>query len=112
MHVLIYTSQLMHLELHPVAGDIFVCSFVYGASSRNKRNDLFQMPEGITVTPSKPWVVVGDFNCIANFYERLGHRVINSKIQSLRGCILNCGLHSIKYSGCFFTWSNKQTGTQ
>ncbi|CAO2836219.1 unnamed protein product [Amaranthus hypochondriacus] len=55
---------------------------------------------------------MGDFNCIANFNERIGHRVMNSEIQPLRGCMMNCGLHDIKFNGRFYSWTNKQAGSQ
>ena len=92
--VLMCSKQLMHIEVKPVVGDIYLCTVVYGASSRHERGELFRGLD-IACVVDKPWLVLGDFNCKANFNEPIEHRVMNSEIQPLKGCMMNCGLHDI-----------------
>lgn len=62
-------------------------------------------------TISSPWIVLGDFNCIAHFDERVGSPVRLAEVQPLRDCLAVCVVHDLNYHGRFYTWSNKQEGT-
>lgn len=55
------------------------------------------------------WAVMGDFNCVANWNERIGSPVSYSKMRDFRQCIGTCDLHDLKSSGAFYTWTNKHT---
>lgn len=62
-------------------------------------------------TISSPWIILGEFNCVANLDERLGSPVRLVEVQPLRDCTAFCGVHDLKYHGRFFTWTNKQMGS-
>ena len=55
-----------------------------------------------------PWLLMGEFNCIANINERIGQRPHNSELNPLRRCMETCEIHDLKSTGRFFTWTNKQ----
>ena len=57
-----------------------------------------------------PWIILSDFNCVANLDERIGSPVRLAEVQPLRDCLAICGVHDLKFHGRFFTWSNKQVG--
>ncbi|KAL2943982.1 Glycogen phosphorylase [Bienertia sinuspersici] len=58
-----------------------------------------------------PWCVAGDFNAVMNKQDRLGAAVRWSEMQPMTVCMHGCGLEDMKASGRFYTWSNKQEGT-
>ena len=56
------------------AGDSFACSFVYGATDKKERSIMLSELETIGATVIGPWIVLGDFNNIANLIERIGQK--------------------------------------
>ena len=54
-----------------------------------------------------PWLILSDFNCIANFNERIGKAMRLSEVEPLRSYIANCDIHYMKSTGHFYTWNNK-----
>ena len=66
--------------------------------------------ETIGATATGPWIVMGDFNCIANLNERIGQKTRLHEIEPLRSRMGNCDIHNLKSRGRLFTWSNKQRG--
>ncbi|KAL2903322.1 Tetratricopeptide repeat protein 23-like, partial [Bienertia sinuspersici] len=51
---------------------------------------------------------MGDINCVVNFDERLGSQVRMHEISPPRECFDECEVQDISYTGCFYTWTNKQ----
>ena len=48
-------------------------TFVYGATEKkNARMDLFKYLDDIDQKTDRSWLILGDFNCIANLNERIG----------------------------------------
>lgn len=100
--------QLMHLKVQPSLGTPFFCSFIYAHTDKRDRVLLFSNLEDIVRSCSGPWLVLGDFNCLANINERIGNLVRLSDILPLRNCMTSCGLHNMKCNERFYTWTNKQ----
>ena len=103
-------SQLIHISVHPRNKTQFYCTFVYGSSDRKERLDLFHQLHDISKTLIGPWLIIGDFNTVANLNERHGLPVLLREIQPIRECMANCDVHDLHYNGCFYTWNNKQVG--
>ena len=59
--------------------------------------------ETIGATATGPWIVMGDFNCIANLNERVGQKPHLHKIEPLRRCMENYEIHDLKSTERFFT---------
>ena len=59
---------------------------------------------------TSPWIILGDFNRVANLDERIGSPVRLVEVQPLRDCMALCNVHDLKHHGNFFTWTNKQGG--
>lgn len=111
VNIIACSSQLMHVEVKPTHGVAFSCTIVYGATSKHVRLELLQHLEALRSLCNGPWIILGDFNCIANLNERIGQAVRLSKILPLKTCMENCNMHDMKSSGRFYTWNNKQTNT-
>lgn len=50
-----------------------------------------------------PWVVLGDFNVVLNFDERIGSFVRLNEVEDFSDCVEMCALAEIKQGGRFFT---------
>ena len=61
--ILFMSSQIVHLEINPIIGESFLCSFVYGDNSASNQSVLFQLLAVLHI--NGPWIVLGDFNCLA-----------------------------------------------
>ena len=68
------SSQIIHLAVNPNGVDSFVCSFVYGATDKNERGIMLTDLANIGTTVIGPWLVMGNFNYIANLNERIGKK--------------------------------------
>ena len=108
--VLRCSSQFIHIECSPNRGASLHCTFVYGSSEKQGRLQLFRDLQEISKTINSPWIILGDFNYVANFDERHGQPVRFHEIKPFRDCLDWCGVHDLHYGGRFFTWSNKQAG--
>ncbi|XP_057520770.1 uncharacterized protein LOC130801030 [Amaranthus tricolor] len=104
------SSQIIHLSVNPIVGDSFDCSFLYGATDKNERGIMLTELENTGTTVTKPWIVMWDFNCIANLNERIEQKPCLHEIEPFRRCMASCDIHVMKSTGSFFTWSNKQRG--
>ena len=97
------SCQIIHLVVSPHVGDSFACSFVYGATDKNERGIMLTELETIGATVTRPWIVMGDFNYIANLNERVGQKPHLHKIEPLRRCMENYEIHDLKSTERFFT---------
>ncbi|XP_058189185.1 uncharacterized protein LOC131306776 [Rhododendron vialii] len=58
-----------------------------------------------------PWVVLGDFNAVKNPTEKVGvDRSWLPWVEEFNSCLRSTELVDLRYSGCHYTWSNKQLG--
>ncbi|KAL2895084.1 hypothetical protein RDABS01_010993 [Bienertia sinuspersici] len=104
-----YSDQMIHMEVQPGSGaPSFYCSFVYAHNTANERRSLWEELRGYKRKFDGPWLLMGDINCVLDYGERLGSMVRQHEIDQGKTCFEECGLADIAYSGCFYTWSNKQ----
>ncbi|XP_062100478.1 uncharacterized protein LOC133806385 [Humulus lupulus] len=86
----------------------FCLSFVYGRNTMEERKGLWVLLTG-SQQVDLPWLVVGDFNAVFEFDDRIGGSPVTElevEDSSLwRANALLSEMHSI---GSHFTWSNKQ----
>ncbi|KAM6596623.1 hypothetical protein CsatA_007147 [Cannabis sativa] len=103
------TSQLMHLKVITIDGifDSYL-KVIYASNNRNERRELWK--DVIELNPKGRWCMMGDFNEILSKEERIGNRVRSSPGEEFLNCVNQCQMEDVKYSGNFFTWSNKQHG--
>lgn len=80
---------------------------MYGANSYIERQELWHSL--VNLKNSSPWIVLGDFNSIRTPHEKSSS---NSQwpahMDDLNSCLYTSELDDLRYSGCFFTWSNRQ----
>ncbi|XP_062083463.1 uncharacterized protein LOC133789709 [Humulus lupulus] len=90
-----------------MTGSFFV-TFVYGFNDGKLRDQLWLDIQELALKIDEPWMILGDYNEILHQNERVGKRTIMKPSLSLRDCMNTCQMEDLKYSGCFYTWTNKQ----
>lgn len=89
-------SQFIHLMGVPKTENSFHCTFVYGSSAIHERKKLFMSLQELSTCIKTPWIILGDFNCVANFDEHHGQPIRLHEIQPFRDCLDWCCLHDIQ----------------
>ncbi|XP_062074292.1 uncharacterized protein LOC133778398 [Humulus lupulus] len=88
----------------------YLVTFVYGLNTLEERLELWRGLSSIHVI-NRPWLIMGDFNAVFNFDERVGGRTISAaELIDSNAWLTHSQLVSIKRIGSNFTWSNKQDG--
>ena len=112
--IMLCTRQLIHLAFQPDNGHPLHYSFVYSFHDKHECRQFFQhLFQQLGFVPGNgPGLLLGDFDCVANPYKRLGQPVSLHKLLTLRQCMTQGNLHDMKSNGRFFTWNNKQVGNK
>lgn len=82
--LLVVILRLNNLDVSPVHGVQFMCTFVYGSTNKHERQQLFHDLRVMSQSVSSPWIVLGDFNCVVNLDKRIGSPVRLAEVQPLR----------------------------
>uniref|UniRef100_A0A803NKL4 Endonuclease/exonuclease/phosphatase domain-containing protein n=1 Tax=Cannabis sativa TaxID=3483 RepID=A0A803NKL4_CANSA len=85
-----------------------MATFVYAFNDEAGRGSLWEDLKLLAATIKDPWIILADFNDILHQDERVGRAVKMSKSTTFKECVEACKVEYIKYSGSFFTWTNKQ----
>lgn len=103
------TSQLIHCIAYRCQNKVmFQLTLVYAFNDEVGRTMLWNDLEDIAKEVQEPWAMMGDFNDVFSQEERMGRRVVRNLAGNFRRCAEACKLEDLKYTGIFFTWSNKQ----
>lgn len=108
LNVLGQSSQAIHYQVQSVVGDIqFIATFVYGSNKYLERVDLWH--DLSLWNSTNPWVILGYFNALRFPFDKVGgDRHWPSYMGTFNNCITSNELYDLRYSGCHFTWANKQ----
>ncbi|XP_070040268.1 uncharacterized protein [Nicotiana tomentosiformis] len=73
---------------------------------------LWDNLRGATVGINKPWLVVGDFNAVMCQDDRLfSNSITYTEIKEYSACMHEFLITEIQWRGDYYTWSNKQLGS-
>lgn len=108
VNVLDQSSQYIHWEVHSIqTGIVFLSTFVYGANDYVERQYLWSSL--LNLKSTSPWVTIGDFNAIRSHREKSGGSSLwPPHMDEMNNSLYYCELDDLRFSGCFFTWSNRQ----
>lgn len=80
---------------------------MYGANDHVDRHSLWS--NLLNIKSNSPWITLGDFNAIRSPKEKSrGSTSWPPHMNEFNDCLYSCELEDLRYSGCFFTWSNRQ----
>ncbi|KAI0504691.1 hypothetical protein KFK09_015644 [Dendrobium nobile] len=97
--------QVVHCNVNVCNVNCFA-SFVYAASNRIDRINLWDQIVNFGININGPWCIGGDFNIISNASERNGGCRPNIKaMEEFNAMINECNLQDIGFLGSPFTWN-------
>ncbi|KAH0724740.1 hypothetical protein KY284_000605 [Solanum tuberosum] len=92
-------------------GDEWHATFVYEFNSIGQIRELWISLKTLPQT-SHAWLICGDFNTILYSQDRLfGQSVTNTELKDFAKCIHDLGLAELTWTGNYYTWTNKQQGS-
>lgn len=85
----------------------FTC--VYTFNTATMRVPLWREMKLYSGSIQGAWLILGDFNCLLKPEEKINGAPVRTKdLRELNFTTGNCGLMDLKYSGSFFTCSNRR----
>ncbi|XP_060968361.1 uncharacterized protein LOC133035936 [Cannabis sativa] len=82
---------------------------VYGPHYDRDKTNFWEMLTHKVSACDRPWVVMGDLNCILNNEEKMGgKKVTSSDTRWLEDFLQDTGGVDLRFKGCQFTWQNKR----
>ena len=81
---------------------------MYGSNDKNIRLEMFAQLKNAAKTVNILWIVLGDFDCLANVNERKGQVVRLFEISPLRSYMHCCNINDMKFSGRFYMWKTSK----
>ncbi|XP_015158439.1 uncharacterized protein [Solanum tuberosum] len=107
------TSQSIHCLINGNNGTL-VCfiTVIYAYNSIEQRKVLWAELSSIEQMVDKPWLIAGDFNAVLYPNDRVyGAPISLAETQDFSNCIHKLQLNEVPWKGDYYTWSNKQLGT-
>lgn len=85
---------------------------IYASCSREHRRCMFESLMSFSTGIKAPWLLGGDFNCIASPDEKVGGLMTYIRsMTDFQGFIAATGLIDAGYEGAKYTWTNNQIGS-
>ncbi|XP_059302033.1 uncharacterized protein LOC132053962 [Lycium ferocissimum] len=77
-----------------------------------RRRTLWDPLHNLAQSVNQPWLICGDFNAILYPNDRLmGNPITLAEIQDFSDCMHTLSLSKLPWNGEYYTWSNKQKGS-
>jgi hypothetical protein len=107
--VLDKSHQSINCVIKAIKDNLCWChSFIYGDNKGMDRkllwNNLVSMKAKVK---NQPWMICGDFNVVKSLSEKWGSDKLNSYEIEFGQCLNTFEVLDLKFSGCFYTWTNK-----
>ncbi|KAK4736882.1 hypothetical protein R3W88_000579 [Solanum pinnatisectum] len=111
VNLLAQGAQYVHCKVLSKDKKIDCCmTVVYGYNTTEQRKALWN--DIRSLVSSQPWLVWGDFNALLHNQDRLyGAPVTRAEIKDFADCVQDLFLNELLWKGEFYSWSNKQLGS-
>lgn len=108
--LLLAASQFIHGEINLRGSLSFYITCVYGSKDAHFKRELWHFINTIANTIYGPWIIMGDFNYILTFKEKLGgNPTPTARMADFRDCVTNAGLIELSHYGQNYTLPNLQS---
>ncbi|XP_058750195.1 uncharacterized protein LOC131623214 [Vicia villosa] len=103
------TDQMIHCGLYGRDGKFVQwLTAMYAANQLERRKELWKDIERLGSNQQGPWIMLGDFNNVLGFHERIGrNEVKEAEFSDLREMMVATGLFEVDCIDDKFTWYNK-----
>jgi len=111
VRVLKETRQLIHLNVLDIQLNKYSeITYVYGLHTSNERKNLWKDLCSIaSSSQGLPWITLGDFNEILDPLETSGGNPKRDPgMDEFSNCLYQACLADLRYTGIFYTWSNRR----
>ncbi|XP_055826419.1 uncharacterized protein LOC129894813 [Solanum dulcamara] len=107
------TAQSIHCMINNTTGTVSCFStIIYAFNTNEKRKELWTELAQIEQGVDRPWIIARDFNVVLYPNDRLyGAPVSSAETQDFTKCLHDLHLNELPWKGDYYTWSNKQMGT-
>ncbi|XP_019226408.1 PREDICTED: uncharacterized protein LOC109207863 [Nicotiana attenuata] len=86
-----------------------VITVIYGYNTCEQRKNIWETLKELAQGINMPWLIVGDFNAVLYPQDRLfGNQVQYVEIKDFTECIHDLLLNEVKWTGEYYTCTNKQ----
>ncbi|XP_070043677.1 uncharacterized protein [Nicotiana tomentosiformis] len=104
---------MIHCQVKSRRRDIdCLLTVVYGYNGFEQRRALWDTLQQLSLSIAVPWMITGDFNAVLYPNDRLSSNLVSySEIQDFAACLQHTVLTELPWKGDYYTWSNKQSGT-
>ena len=103
----------MEQEIHALVNDLssnfsWLLYVIYANPRHAKRHLLWENLSVVAELHALPWVITGDFNEVLLGEDNFGGKLVCiSRVLKFQGCLNNCGMIDLGFSGPRFTWTNR-----
>ncbi|XP_057756534.1 uncharacterized protein LOC130975820 [Arachis stenosperma] len=97
-------KQFVHMEIENNQRRRWSLMAVYASPHEAQRKEMWVLLHNISRNMNLPWLMIGDFNDIAEQSEKKGGGNDTHACRRFRGWIDKCNLIDVGYSGSRFTW--------
>ncbi|CAJ2630361.1 unnamed protein product [Trifolium pratense] len=105
VHLIKTDFHFLHVQVSEQSMDPWLLTVVYASPRDHERNETWQKLHQMATTIQEPWIMMGDFNEIANPDEKKGGAPVDiRKCHNFNDWINDCRLMDVNTAGTKFTW--------
>jgi endonuclease/exonuclease/phosphatase family metal-dependent hydrolase len=105
VHLIKTDFHFLHVQVSEQSMDPWLLTVVYASPRDHERNETWQRLHQMATSIQEPWIMMGDFNEIANPDEKKGGAPVDiKKCQNFNDWINDCRLMNVNTTGTKFTW--------
>ncbi|XP_019234330.1 PREDICTED: uncharacterized protein LOC109214833 [Nicotiana attenuata] len=107
-------AQLLHCQVNTIASNkTYVITVIYGYNTCEKRKSMWDTLKVLAQGMNMPWLIVGNFNAMLYPQDKLyGNPVQYGEIKDFNDCIHELILNEVRWTGDYYTQSNKQQSNE
>ena len=110
LHILHESKQVLHVLIEDVQNSkLLTATFVYGLHTIVDRQPMWSFLSSVAHSIQTPWVVLGDFNEVLGPNDIFGDNTgWLPGMHDFTDCVNKACLLDLRYTGLFYTWSNRR----
>ncbi|XP_060212233.1 uncharacterized protein LOC132639857 [Lycium barbarum] len=105
-------EQLIHCQVQNSTNIDCHLTVIYGLNTIDQRKTLWGQLKDIAQGINTPWIICGDFNALLYPQDRLSNIPVQfADTRDFADCLQDIHLNELPWKGDYYTWTNKQYGS-